>query len=51
METINGIRYTGISISPPFGRMMVFVDGENIVFRYQDMVNKGYKPKFREPGH
>lgn len=30
---------------PSFGRMMVFVDGENIVFRYQSMIKKGFKPK------
>src|SRR5689334_9004915 len=25
------------------GKMITFVDGENIVIRFQDMLNKGYK--------
>jgi len=29
----------------PSKRMMVFVDGENLVYRYQNMVNKGYIPR------
>ena len=30
-------------VLPPLGRMMVFVDGENIVQRYQAMLDDGYK--------
>lgn len=30
---------------PSFGRMMVFVDGENITMRYQAMLLKGYVPR------
>lgn len=29
----------------PTRRMMVFVDGENLVFRYQEMVRKGFVPR------
>jgi uncharacterized LabA/DUF88 family protein len=29
----------------PTRRMMVFVDGENLVFRYQNMVNNGFVPR------
>ena len=29
---------------PTLGRMMVFIDGENLVGRYQDMVGKGATP-------
>lgn len=29
---------------PPLGRMMVFIDGENLVARYQAMVKGGRKP-------
>ena len=29
----------------PLGRMMVFVDGENLVFRYQEMIKSGRKPR------
>lgn len=29
----------------PTRRMMVFVDGENLVFRYQEMVKKGFVPR------
>jgi hypothetical protein len=29
---------------PSFGRMMVFIDGENLVFRYQQMLDMGYVP-------
>ena len=31
--------------APPLGRMMVFVDGENLVFRYQELLEKGMVPK------
>lgn len=27
---------------PSFGRMMIFIDGENLVFRYQQMLEMGY---------
>jgi uncharacterized LabA/DUF88 family protein len=27
-----------------FGRTMFFIDGENLVFRYQDMLENGYEP-------
>lgn len=30
---------------PAFGRMMVFIDGENIVFNYQKLLKKGLSPK------
>ena len=30
---------------PPLGRMMVFVDGENLVLRFQDMVADGRAPQ------
>ena len=30
---------------PSFGKMMVFVDGENLVFRYQAMIEKGRTQK------
>jgi hypothetical protein len=30
---------------PGLGRMMVFVDGENMVCRFQDMLNKGKTPR------
>lgn len=29
---------------PPLGRMMVFIDGENLVARYQSMVGSGRRP-------
>lgn len=29
----------------PTRRMMVFVDGENLVFRYQDMLKRGFLPR------
>jgi uncharacterized protein (TIGR00288 family) len=29
---------------PPLGRMMVFVDGENLVARFQSMIDDGLKP-------
>src|SRR5207253_2558838 len=29
----------------PLHRMMVFVDGENLVFRYQEMLKRGYVPR------
>ncbi len=29
---------------PQYRRMMIFVDGENLVFRYQDMLSKGFIP-------
>ena len=32
---------------PALGRMMVFVDGENIVFRYQQMLAEGREPDER----
>lgn len=39
----------GLSVPTPdytaFRKMMVFIDGENITHRYQDMINKGYQPK------
>jgi uncharacterized protein (TIGR00288 family) len=34
---------------PSLRRMMVFVDGENLVQRYQDMVSKGRKPRLHLP--
>lgn len=37
----------------PTHRIMVFVDGENLVFRYQEMLRRGYVPRddllFYEP--
>jgi len=30
---------------PSFRRMMVFIDGENIVFCYQRLLEKGFSPK------
>jgi uncharacterized LabA/DUF88 family protein len=30
--------------TPGLSRMMVFADGENIVFRYQDLLSKGRRP-------
>jgi uncharacterized LabA/DUF88 family protein len=30
---------------PPFRRIMLFVDGENLVFRFQNMVEKGWVPR------
>jgi uncharacterized LabA/DUF88 family protein len=30
---------------PPFRRMMIFIDGENLVLRYQEMCEKGWKPR------
>jgi len=32
-------------IMPSLSRMMVFIDGENIVLRYQDMCKNGYQPR------
>jgi uncharacterized LabA/DUF88 family protein len=29
---------------PPYHRMMIFIDGENLVFRYQEMLKLGYVP-------
>lgn len=29
---------------PSYGRMMVFIDGENLVCRYQEMLKNGYVP-------
>ncbi|MDQ3685212.1 MAG: NYN domain-containing protein [Acidobacteriota bacterium] len=29
---------------PPYGRTMLFIDGENLVFRYQQMLEAGYIP-------
>lgn len=36
---------TGSTPTPSFRRMMVFIDGENIVFCYQKMLDNGFKPK------
>lgn len=40
-------------LAKPTRRIMGFVDGENLVFRYQDMVRRGYVPRddqlFHEP--
>ncbi|MCP4250099.1 MAG: NYN domain-containing protein [bacterium] len=32
-------------LARPTRRIMVFVDGENLVFRYQDMLSQGYVPR------
>jgi hypothetical protein len=40
--------YTAV---PPFRRMMIFVDGENLVFRYQAMISKGWVPRTDEVTH
>lgn len=32
-------------ITPSFRRLMVFVDGENLVCRYQAMISKGWSPR------
>ncbi len=32
-------------IAPNAGRMMIFIDGENMVLRYQHLLNKGSNPK------
>ena len=52
----------GVSMHPsveghlarPNRRIMVFVDGENLVFRYEEMLRKGFVPRedqlFHEPG-
>lgn len=32
-------------IERPSRKMMVFVDGENLVFRYQSMLEMGYVPR------
>jgi len=31
--------------APPLGRMMAFIDGENLLFRYQEMLKKGMIPR------
>jgi uncharacterized LabA/DUF88 family protein len=40
--------YTAV---PPFRRMMIFIDGENLVFRYQAMLAKGWVPRQDEVTH
>lgn len=35
----------------PFRRMMLFIDGENITHRYQDMIKQGYKPRDDRVNH
>jgi hypothetical protein len=30
---------------PPFRRLMIFADGENLVNRYQSMLEKGWTPR------
>jgi hypothetical protein len=46
MAIIGGMSATMQSSDPvpALGRMMVFIDGENLVFRYQEMVRKGAIP-------
>ena len=39
------------SAVPPFRRLRVFVDGENLVFRYQAMIAKGWTPRTDEVIH
>lgn len=36
---------------PSFRRMMIFVDGENLVFRYQAMISKGWLPRGDDVTH
>ncbi len=39
-------------LAKPTRRMMVFVDGENLVFRFQEMLRRGYVPRdglFHDP--
>lgn len=36
---------------PPLGRMMVFIDGENLVTRYQAMLDEGWSPRAGGTAH
>lgn len=35
----------GVGVSPPILRLMAFIDGENLVFRYQEMLQAGWQAK------
>lgn len=37
--------YWPIHAVPPFRRTMIFVDGENLVFRFQNMLKNGWVPR------
>lgn len=36
---------------PQLDRMMIFIDGENLVFRYQAMLKEGYVPANKRVEH
>lgn len=43
--------YWPMNAVPAFRRMMVFIDGENLVHRFQHMVTKGWVPHTRDLAH